>query len=102
MLFQLLLPLVAICFVLAILKININPTSPSIVLSFKDLLQQDPVIVASPPQYLTHCIVDAPVGAAHDACAAGLTFRCASGMNMYHAGLLCSAKACSPAGAMGR
>ena len=91
MLFQLLLPLVAICFVLAILKININPTSPSIVLSFKDLLQQDPVIVASPPQHFASCLVDARAGAAHDACPACLTFRCMSGANMYYSGLLCPA-----------
>ena len=92
MLFQLLLPLVAICFVLAILKININPTSPSIVLSFKDLLQHDPVIVASLPQSFAPCLVDAHAGAARDACPAGLTFRYASVMNIYYSGLLCPAK----------
>ena len=75
LLFSLLLPLVAICFVLAILKININPTSPSIVLNFEDLLQQDPVIIASPPKYLDACLVDSEAVSGAAACPAGLHFR---------------------------
>ena len=75
MVFSLLLPLVAICLVLAILKININPTSPSIVLNFEDLLKQDPVIVASPPKYLGACLVDSELVSGAAACSAGLLFR---------------------------
>lgn len=82
MLFQLLLPLAAICLVMAILKININPTSPSIVLNFADLLQQDPIITASPPQYMAPCFRDweAVHGSSSGGgteCAGGLQFRCA-------------------------
>ena len=76
LLFQMLLPLAAICLVMAILKININPTSPSIVLNFVDLLQQDPLITASPPQYMLPCIVEAEAAPASAACAGGLHFRC--------------------------
>ena len=78
MLFQLLLPLAAICLVMAILKININPTSPSIVLEFANLLQQDPVITASPPQYMAPCFVDSEAVRSSTECAGGLHFRCAS------------------------
>ena len=81
MLFQLLLPLVAICFVLAILKININPTSPSIMLNFGDLLQQDPVIVAGAPSYLDPCRVDLGALPSEATCQGGLHFRCA--MSLY-------------------
>lgn len=77
MLFQLLLPLAAICLVMAILKININPTSPSIVLNLADLLQQDPVIAASPPQYMAPCIVESKAASVGAACTGGLHFRCA-------------------------
>ena len=72
-----LLPLAAICLVMAILKININPTSPSIVLNFADLLQQDPVITANPPQYMAPCIWESEAAPAGAACAGGLHFRCA-------------------------
>jgi len=75
MVFSLLLPLVAICLVLAILKININPTSPSIVLNFEDLLQQDPVIVASSPKYLDACLADLEVVSGAAGCPGGLLFR---------------------------
>lgn len=81
MLFQLLLPLVAICFVLAILKININPTSPSITLNFGDLLQRDPVIVAGAPSYLDSCHVDLGTLPSEATCQGGLHFRCA--MSLY-------------------
>jgi hypothetical protein len=76
MLFQLLLPLAAICFVLAILKININPTSPSITLSFGYLLQHDPVIVAGAPPYLDPCRVDLGALPSETTCQGGLHFRC--------------------------
>ena len=77
MLFQLLLPLAAICLVMAILKININPTSPSITLNFEELLQQEPVITASPPRYMAPCMVAPEAAPASAACAGGLHFRCA-------------------------
>lgn len=75
MVFQLLLPLVAICFVLAILKININPTSPTITLNFGKLLQQDPVIVACPPPYLGPCLTELGAVPSSDTCSGGLHFR---------------------------
>ena len=78
-----LLPLAAICLVMAILKININPTSPSIVLNFADLLQRDPVITASPPQYMLPCVVESEAVPASAACAGGLRFRCAPARDRF-------------------
>lgn len=78
LLFQLLLPVAAICLVLAILKVNIDPSSPTISLTFSDLLQREPVLVANAPPNLAPCIVKvSSSGAQPDTgpCGAALHFR---------------------------
>ncbi len=79
LLFQLLLPVAAICLVLAILKVNIDPSSPTITLKFMDMLQQQPVYVANAPPGLSPCIVKATGSAQQDTgpCRNALHFRCA-------------------------
>ena len=77
MLFQLLLPVAAICLVLAILKVNIDPTSPSITLRFTSMLQSAPIAAANLPPSLAACV--AAAGASHaagtDVCGSGPLFR---------------------------
>ncbi|CAL8463070.1 g2604 [Coccomyxa elongata] len=77
LLFQLLLPVAAICLVLAILKVNIDPSSPTITLDFTDMLQQQPVYVANAPPGLSPCIVKGTASAQQDPgpCHNGLHFR---------------------------
>ncbi len=77
LLFQLLLPVAAICLVLAILKVNIDPSSPTITLNFTDMLQQQPVSVANAPPGLFPCIVKGSASAQQDTgpCRNALHFR---------------------------
>ncbi len=88
MLFQLLLPVAAICLVLAILKVNIDPSSPTITLDFTSMLQRDPVIVANAPLGLAPCIIK---GAPSDRPDTG---PCGSALHFRHAPSL-AAFACS-------
>lgn len=73
--FQLLLPVAAICLVLAILKVNIDPTSPSVTLRFAAMLQVAPVLAANLPPSLGACAVAPGASHAAEACGSGLLFR---------------------------
>lgn len=75
MFFQLLLPVAAICLVLAILKINIDPSSPTITLDFPTLLQSAAVAAANLPAALAPCAAAATGEAGAGACGGGLLFR---------------------------
>jgi hypothetical protein len=73
--FQLLLPVAAICMVLAILKINIDPSSPTITLNFMEMLQGEPVALANAPNGLSPCIQKGSAPIEGGTCASGLHFR---------------------------
>lgn len=84
MLFQLLLPVAAICLVLAILKVNIDPSSPTIALDFTTMLQSEPVCLANAPLGLAPCIIKgAPAGHPDTGpCGNRLHFRQAPGLSL--------------------
>ena len=78
MVFQLLLPVAAVCLVLAILKINIDPSSPTITLDSPALLQSAPVAAANLPAALAGCAAatgEAAGSAGGSTCGTGLLFR---------------------------
>ena len=86
MVFQLLLPVAAICLVLAILKVNIDPSSPTIALDFPALLQRAPVAAANLPSALSACAAaagGAAGSAGAGACGDGILFRQAASLFLH-------------------
>lgn len=56
-LLTLLLPVVAVVAVLSILKLNIDPTAPQLLLQLPVLGQPGPLLLANPPSALGACVV---------------------------------------------
>jgi hypothetical protein len=88
-LLTLLLPVAAVAAVLSVLKLNIDPTAPQLLLQLPELGQAGPLMLANPPEALAACITSrhrgsatrgawdrssGVLGAAGGACAGALAF----------------------------
>lgn len=77
-LLTLLLPVVAVIAVLSILKVNIDPTAPQLLLQLPVLGQPGPLLLANPPAALGACVVSRyPVTSQFWSAGAWTTPRCA-------------------------
>jgi len=63
-LLTLLLPVAAVAAVLSVLKLNIDPTAPQLLLQLPELGQAGPLMLANPPEALAACITTHHRGAA--------------------------------------
>ncbi|KAK9829531.1 hypothetical protein WJX72_006343 [[Myrmecia] bisecta] len=76
MMFTLLLPVVAIAFVLLILRVNINPSAPTMNLTLGSLGQRSPIPIANAPGALSGCIsLDGSPHSTDPSCAPGWAFQ---------------------------
>jgi len=75
-LLTLLLPVAAVAAVLSVLKLNIDPTAPQLLLQLPELGQAGPLMLANPPEALAACITThhRVLGPAGGVCAGALAF----------------------------